>query len=87
MTVKTIPVSRVDRSGAAEYLTANGYPVSPRTLAKKACVGGGPKFQKFGRRVSYTLNDLDEWLGSIATPSGRTYTEISEKIRRASMVQ
>lgn len=77
----------VDRNGAADYLAELGYPISPRTLAKKASIGGGPRFQKFGRRVCYHPDDLDEWLDSISTPSGHTHTEISEKIRRANVVQ
>ena len=36
------------RGQAAEYCIKQGLPVSPKTLAKYACVGGGPKFRKFG---------------------------------------
>lgn len=35
--------------------------LSPRTLEKMRVVGGGPPFRKFGRRVFYTLPDLEEW--------------------------
>ncbi|MBS6474328.1 MAG: hypothetical protein KH347_08815 [Acetobacter sp.] len=32
-------------------------------MAKYACVGGGPKFHKFGKmRVVYKITDLDEWI-------------------------
>lgn len=41
---------------ASEYLN-----VSPRTLEKYRVVGGGPAFHKFGRRVLYSLTDLDSW--------------------------
>ena len=41
---------------AAEYLR-----LSPRTLEKQRVIGGGPKFRKFGRRVMYTVADLDAW--------------------------
>ena len=37
--------------------------LSPRTLEKMRVVGGGPPFRKFGRRVFYTLPDLEEWAG------------------------
>ena len=48
---------------AAEYCIKQGLPVSPKTLAKYACVGGGPKFHKFGKmRVIYKIEDLDEWI-------------------------
>lgn len=51
------------RGQAAEYCIKQGLPVSPKTLAKYACVGGGPKFRKFGTmRVVYKIADLDEWI-------------------------
>ncbi len=51
------------REQAAEYCIKQGLPVSPKTLAKYACVGGGPKFRKFGTtRVIYKIEDLDEWI-------------------------
>ena len=51
------------RGQAAEYCIKQGLPVSPKTLAKYACVGGGPKFRKFGKmRVAYKITDLDEWI-------------------------
>lgn len=34
------------RGQASEYCIKKGLPVSPKTLAKYACVGGGPKFRK-----------------------------------------
>lgn len=45
-------------SEAAAYLH-----LSPRTLEKMRVIGGGPPFRKFGRRVFYTLPDLEEWAG------------------------
>lgn len=51
------------RGQAAEYCIKQGLPVSPKTLAKYVCVGGGPKFRKFGTmRVIYKIEDLDEWI-------------------------
>lgn len=51
------------RGQAAEYCIKQDFPVSPKTLAKYACVGGGPKFRKFGKmRVIYKIEDLDEWI-------------------------
>ena len=51
------------RGQAAEYCIKQGLPVSPKTLAKYACVDGGPKFRKFGKmRVVYKITDLDEWI-------------------------
>lgn len=54
----------LDRNGAADYAKTKGVPLSPNTLRKLACVGGGPKFRKFGRRVLYSPADLDAWIAS-----------------------
>jgi hypothetical protein len=53
---------RVRRAEAASYLRdRHGVPCGAKTLAKLACVGGGPLFQKFGRLPLYKLCDLDDW--------------------------
>jgi hypothetical protein len=53
---------RLRRSQAVEYLRAvHGIPTAVATLAKLACVGGGPSFQKFGRTVLYPRVELDRW--------------------------
>tara|TARA_R110002110_G_scaffold301156_1_gene515223 strand:- start:184407 stop:184622 length:216 start_codon:yes stop_codon:yes gene_type:complete len=49
------------RNAAAEFLTSEGFPISPKTLAKFACVGGGPQFRKFGHRPLYAPTDLIAW--------------------------
>jgi hypothetical protein len=41
---------RLDRRQAAAFLTARGYRTAPATLAKLACIGGGPTFESFGRK-------------------------------------
>lgn len=46
---------------AAALLADTGLPVSKNYLAKLRCVGGGPRFHKFGRRVLYRQTDLMEW--------------------------
>lgn len=51
------------RGQAAGYCLEKGLPVSPKTLAKYASIGGGPKFHKFGTmRVVYKIEDLDKWI-------------------------
>jgi hypothetical protein len=55
------PDSLLNRTAAAEALTAAGYPVSPATLATKAVRGGGPPFRRFGRVPLYRWSDLIEW--------------------------
>ena len=50
---------------AARYLTndeaAAFLRLSPRTLEKQRVIGGGPRFRKFGRRVLYSVEDLEGW--------------------------
>lgn len=50
------------RIEAAEYVSLHGLPCSPRTLTKMACVGGGPKYMRFGKNSIYTEADLDAWI-------------------------
>lgn len=53
------------RSDAARHVTDTwGIPLSPKTLAKLAVVGGGPKFRKAGRVPLYDPTNLDEWARS-----------------------
>ena len=54
-------VRYLNRIQASGYLESLGLKVAPTTLAKWACVGGGPAFQKFGRLVRYTRPVLYEW--------------------------
>jgi hypothetical protein len=54
----------LDRAEAVQYLLKRwGRPasVTQKTLEKYASVGGGPLFHKFGRKVGYTTDDLDQW--------------------------
>lgn len=52
------------RKEAAAYLQAMGLKYSPATLAKLACLGGGPVYQRFGNRSVYTSENLDRWIDS-----------------------
>lgn len=58
---------------ASTYLTdRRGVPITKNTLAKKRCVGGGPRFRRFGaRRTLYALADLDAWADEIVGPALR----------------
>jgi hypothetical protein len=50
------------RDDAAAYIfERHGIPCSPKTLAKLACIGGGPAFYKAGRFPLYADADLDAW--------------------------
>ncbi|WP_244913936.1 hypothetical protein, partial [Methylobacterium frigidaeris] len=53
---------RLRRWEASQYLLdEHGIEPAPATLAKLACVGGGPPFQKAGRVPLYPVDLLDEW--------------------------
>jgi len=50
------PARYLTNDEAAEFLR-----LSPRTLEKQRVIGGGPRFRKFGRRVMYSVADLEAW--------------------------
>lgn len=50
------------RRAAAQYLREKwGIPRSEKTLAKLACIGGGPVYRLWGRIPLYTTADLDAY--------------------------
>jgi hypothetical protein len=50
------------RRAAAEYLREQrGIPCSEKTLAKLACIGGGPTYRLYGRIPLYSIADLDAY--------------------------
>jgi hypothetical protein len=50
------------RRAAAEYLREKwGIPCSEKTLAKLACIGGGPVYRLWGRIPLYTIANLDAY--------------------------
>ncbi|MCK5296017.1 MAG: DNA-binding protein [Alphaproteobacteria bacterium] len=67
------------RKEAAEYLTNKGFPISPKTLAKYATVGGSPEYRRFGnRRVVYAVTALDEWAkNKLSAPRFNTSQELT----------
>lgn len=50
------------RDKAAAYLQARYGAYTTETLAKLACVGGGPRFRKLGPYPVYRPEDLDAWV-------------------------
>ncbi len=56
------PAPFLRRRGAAKYLKDRYCIGSERTLAKLACVGGGPNYRKLGSHiVVYEPQALDAW--------------------------
>lgn len=57
------------RDQAAAYLQSRYGAYTAETLAKLACIGGGPRFRRIGRYPVYTPGDLDAWmLGRMSKP-------------------
>jgi len=64
------------RSQAANYVTDTyNVPCSSRTLAKLACVGGGPLYRLAGRFPLYEPEDLDAWVRARMSAKRRTTCE------------
>lgn len=67
--------SYLERTEAAEYLTARGLRVSKNTLQKWATTGGGPSYRRFGLRAVYTREDLDLWANDKLTAPRRSTSQ------------
>lgn len=67
--------ARLTRKTAAEALTEAGFPVSPETLATKASRGGGPLFQRFGRKPLYRWGDCLDWVHAQLSAPMRSTSE------------
>ena len=61
MAIPSDPEALLTRDAMASALTEAGFPVSPATLATKACRGGGPPFRKFGPKPLYPWGSGLEW--------------------------
>lgn len=60
---------RYRRAEAATYLKSTwGIDRKPSTLAKIACLGGGPRFEHAGRVPLYPQSELDVWARSMLSP-------------------
>lgn len=73
----------LNRGEAAMFCRERGLPVAPTTLAKLACIGGGPEFFRFGgRRVLYRAADLSHWIKS---RSGQTLGSTTKAVEVANV--
>lgn len=70
------------REQAAAYLQERCGAYTAQTLAKLACVGGGPPFRKAGPFPLYTQEDLDAWLAARMTPTVRSTAELTQHVTR-----
>jgi hypothetical protein len=65
----------LDRREASAFLTDRGYRTAPATLAKLACLGGGPSFRSFGRRPLYEPADLLAWAAARSSGPRRSTSD------------
>jgi hypothetical protein len=73
------PERLLGRKEAAQFLTERGYRTAPATLAKLACIGGGPPFESFGRRPLYRAADLLAWAQARTTGLRRSTSDPGTK--------
>ena len=58
------------RKEAAAYLTALGYPIAPRSLARLAA--NGPPYRRFRHRLTaYYRPDLEAWAKALTVEVGK----------------
>jgi hypothetical protein len=70
----------LNRREASQYLLEqHGIRRSPNTLAKLACVGGGPAFRKVGNKaVIYDPPTLDTYAAAITSPPMLSTSQLCE---------
>jgi hypothetical protein len=73
---ETVELDRLlSRRDAARFLSEQGYKTAPSTLAKLACIGGGPPFRSFGRQPLYHPADLAAWAHARCSGSRRSTSD------------
>jgi hypothetical protein len=74
-------VRRLRRKNASAYLKETwGIDYAPRTLAKLACIGGGPEMEYAGRFPLYTEPLLDAWATEKISPPGASTTQRHQQL-------
>jgi hypothetical protein len=69
VSIPSEPNRRLDRKTLALTLTAAGFPISHATLATLASRGGGPAFQRWGKKPLYSWGAALEWAeGRLGAP-------------------
>jgi hypothetical protein len=73
------PATNMRRADAARYIRErHAIPCAPATLAKYACLGGGPAFRKAGKFPIYSRDDLDAWAKQRLGGLVRSTSELSD---------
>jgi hypothetical protein len=74
-------IRRLRRGAASVYLKETwGLEYSPRTLAKLACIGGGPAMEYAGRFPLYTEPLLDTWAAEKISPPVASTSQRHEQL-------
>ena len=77
-------IRRLRRAAASIYLEQRwGIERKPSTLAKLACLGGGPRFQHVNRVPVYLEAELDAWAESILSPLKRSTSDPGQRLADA----
>jgi hypothetical protein len=77
-TSETFP-RNMRRVEAARYIReVHGIPCVAPTLAKYACIGGGPAFRKAGKFPIYNQEDLDTWAEHRLSKKVRSTSELTD---------
>lgn len=77
-----VPSRLLRRAEAAQHIHDKwGYPCSPRTLAKYAVIGGGPRFRKAGRYPFYHPDDLDSWINDKLSDPVTSTSALAREVR------
>ena len=68
------------RAEAARYIRETyGIPCTPATLAKYACLNGGPMYRKAGKFPIYARDDLDAWASRRLSKLVRSTSELTAR--------
>ena len=70
------PDALVTRKRGADALSTEGFPTSAQTLATKACRGGGPPYQLYGKVALYRWGDLLDWAKASMRQPRRSTSEL-----------
>jgi hypothetical protein len=75
-----LSITYLRRRAAAEYLREQrGIPCSEKTLAKLACIGGGPLYRRFGRIPLYLIADLDAYANAKISEPVQSTSEYEDR--------
>ena len=73
------------RDQAAAYLQSRYGAYTTDTLAKLACVGGGPQFRKLGPFPVYLAEDLAAWAEARMSRAVSSTSELTASVDQASL--